>query len=144
LVANTVYSGGFNFNIGMELYYTGLYPNLFSQAGRYIGGIEDKMNFSLSFELGFLTKNSTMRQFKSYIQVQDVNNVVIDNSYTQGIHYRTGQTFNEVIYYNLGPLKHIMSGGQRIILSTSFDFTTGSEGAQTIMEGKFTIERNPL
>jgi hypothetical protein len=144
LIANTVYSGGFNFNIGRELYYTSLYPTLFDITGKFIGAVEPTMNFSLYFELGFLCKNSAMRQFKSYIQIQNASNVVIDNSYTQGIHYRTAQTTDEVIYYNLGPLKHIISAGHQIILSTSFIFTTGSEGASTFLEGKFTIERNPL
>ena len=91
-----------------------------------------------------MCKNSAMRQFKSYIQIQNSSNALIDNSYTQGIHYRTAQTTNEIIYYNLGPLKHIISAGDQIILSTTYDFTCGTEGALTFLEGKFTIERNPL
>ena len=102
------------------------------------------MNWSLSFELGFMCKNSTMRVLKTYIQVQNSAGAMIENTYTQGIHYRTAQTFNEIVYYNVGPLKHIINQGDRIFISTTYDFTTGSEGALTVMEGKFVIERNPL
>jgi hypothetical protein len=142
LAVNTTYNGGVNYNIGAQL--NAIDPGLFNSSGKFTSPNDPKMNFSMYFELGFRCKNSTMRQFKSYIQIQDTNNVVIDNSYTQGIHYRTGQTFNEIIYYNVGPLKHIITTGHQIILSTTFDFTTGSEGNLTVMEAKFTIERNPL
>ena len=102
------------------------------------------MNFSLSYELTFVCKNSTMRQFKSIINIQDTNGTGLDSTEVQGIHYRTATTFNEAIYYKLGPLKHIISAGHKIILVTTYDFTTGSEGALTGMNGNFTIERNPL
>jgi hypothetical protein len=141
LVANTVYTGSTNYNVGQNL--QNLYPGLFLANGKFYSE-EGDMNWSFSFELGFMCKNSSMRQLKTYIQIQDTNGAVIENTYTQGIHYRTAQTFNEIIYYNVGPLKHIMKQGDQIFISTTYDFTTGSEGAQTIMEGKFTIERNPL
>ena len=102
------------------------------------------MNRGLSFELGFMCKNSSMRQLKTYVQIQDTNGAVIENTYTQGIHYRTAQTFIKIIYYNVGPMKHIITQGHQIFISTTYDFTTGSEGALTVMEGKFVIERNPL
>jgi hypothetical protein len=85
-----------------------------------------------------------MRQFKSIINIQDTNGTGLDNTEVQGVHYRTSPTFNEAIYYKLGPLKHIISAGHRIILVTTYDFTTQTEGALTGMNGKFTIERNPL
>ena len=141
LAANTLYNGTFNFSIGHELDFT--YPTLFGQDGKFLSGI-GSMNFSLSYELSFVCKNSTMRQIKSIISVQDTNGTGLDNTEVQGIHYRTATTFNEAIYYKLGPLKHIISAGHKIILVTTYDFTTGSEGALTGMNGKFTIERNPL
>ena len=141
LTANTIYTGSFNFSIGHELYFT--YPTLFGQDGRFLAGI-GSMNFSLSFELTFVCKNSSMRYFKSLISVKDTNGTGLDNTEVQGVHYRTSPTFNEAIYYNVGPLKHIISAGHSIILVMSYDFTTGSEGASTAMYGTFTIERNPL
>lgn len=143
LVANTVYTGTTNYNVGLNL------QSLWSQYFAANGGFftpegPSQMNWSLSFELGFMCKNSTMRVLKTYIQVQNSAGNVIENTYTQGIHYRTAQTFNEIVYYNVGPLKHIISQGDRIFISTTYDFTTGSEGALTVMEGKFVIERNPL
>ena len=142
LVANTLYSGTMNYNVGQNL--QSLYPDLFLSNGGFLNIESPTQDWSLSFELGFMCKNSTMRVLKTYIQVQNSAGNVIENTYTQGIHYRTAQTFNEIIYYNVGPLKHIINQGDRIFISTTYDFTTGSEGALTVMEGKFVIERNPL
>ena len=141
LVANTVYTGSTNYNIGAQL--NTLYPDLFNSNGNF-SAANSSMNFSINFELGFMCKNSTMRIFKSYLQIQNSSGVLLDNSYTQGIHYRTAQTFNEIVYYNVGPLKHIITQGQKLFISTTYDFTTGTEGALTVMEGKFVIERNPF
>ena len=141
LANNTVYNNTFDFNVGLDLNSYG--PNLFGSDGKFQSGI-GSMNFTMYFEMAFTCKNSTIRQLKSSIIVKNTAGTNIDNSYTQGIHYRTAQTFNEIIYYGVVPLKHIISAGHQIILSTVYDFTTGSEGASTAMEGKFTIERNPL
>ena len=143
LVANTVYTGSTNYNVGLNL--QSLWSQYFAANGGFLTTEgPSQHNWSLSFEMGFMCKNSTMRVLKTYIQVQNSSGVVIENTYTQGIHYRTAQTFNEIIYYNVGPLKHIINQGDRIFISTTYDFTTGSEGALTVMEGKFVIERNPL
>jgi hypothetical protein len=143
LVANTLYSGATNYNVGLNL--QSLWSQYFAANGGFLTTEgPSQHNWSLSFEMGFMCKNSTMRVLKTYIQVQNSSGVVIENTYTQGIHYRTAQTFNEIVYYNVGPLKHIISQGDRIFISTTYDFTTGSEGALTVMEGKFVIERNPL
>jgi len=141
LVANTLYNSSTNYNVGQNL--QSLYPNLFMTDGSFFSE-EGDMNFSLTFEFAFLCKNSSIRQLKTYIQVQNSGGVTVENSFTQGIHYRTAQTFNEIVYYNVGPLKHIITQGQKLFISTTYDFTTGSEGALTSMNTRFTIERNPL
>ena len=142
LVANTLYSGTMNYNVGQNL--QSLYPDLFLSNGGFLNLESPTQHWSLSFEMSFVCKNSSMRILRTYIQVQNSAGAMIENTYTQGIHYRTAQTFNEIVYYNVGPLKHIISQGDRIFISTTYDFTTGTEGASTVLQGKFVIERNPL
>ena len=48
------------------------------------------------------------------------------------------------IMYKVGPFKHIISSGQSIIVFTSYAFQTGNDGTTLTMNGKFTIEKNPL
>ena len=102
------------------------------------------MNFNISFELGFLCKTSSMKYFKSYIQILDTNGSPVDNTFTQGIDLiSTGSTLHNVIYYSVGPFKHIILTGHQIILSTSYNFMTSNVGGYA-MDARITIERNPL
>ena len=94
LANNTVYNNTFDFNVGLDLNSYG--PNLFGSDGKFQSGI-GSMNFTMYFEMAFTCKNSTIRQLKSSIIVKNTSDTNIDNSYTQGIHYRTAQTFNEFI-----------------------------------------------
>jgi hypothetical protein len=81
--------------------------------------------------------------FKSYLQILNTDGQGIDNSLTQGFHYNSGTTFNNILYFSIPPLKHIIKTGHQIILNTTYQFTTGNQGGYA-MDGKFTIERNPL
>ena len=101
------------------------------------------MNFNITFQFGFLCKNSCITVFKCYISILDTNNIVLDACYTHGVHFNSGTTFNNIIYFNLGPLKHIISTGHQIMLITSYSFTTSNAGGY-VMDSIFTIERNPL
>jgi hypothetical protein len=148
LLNSTAYIGGTNYNVGLAFRQTGLYNSLFDSTGKYVA-LDGKGNFSLSCEIGFLCKNSSFKSLRSYIQLQTDEFVNIENSLTQGVFYRTAQTFNETIYYNVNLNKFFMDYGVSgspayIFLATNFDFTTGTEGTLTRMECKFTLERNVL
>jgi hypothetical protein len=134
------YNNSTAYNVGTQLY--SQYPGLFFTNGKYSGD-EGDMNFSISFELEFLCKNSSMIIFKSYLQILDTNGESIDNSLTQGVRFNSGTTFNNTIHYNIGPFKHIILTGHQIILNTTYQFTANTT-AGVAMTSKFTIERNPL
>ena len=92
----------------------------------------------------FTCKNSSFKRLISKIIVKNDSFVEIEASQFQGTLYRTAQTFNEVIYYTVGPLKHVIDYGHYIYLVTEYDFTTGTEGTLTRMDGKFTLVRTVL
>ena len=82
--------------------------------------------------------------FKSFLQILDTNGSPVDNTFTQGIDLiSTGSTLHNVIYYNVGPFKHIITTGHQIMLATSYNFTTSNIGGYA-MDARITIERNPL
>ena len=136
----TTYNSGTSYNVGAQL--NSSYPTIFDTNGKFNGS--ETMNFNISFELGFLCKTSSMKYFKSYIQILDTNGSPVDNTFTQGIDLiSTGSTLHNVIYYSVGPFKHIILTGHQIILSTSYNFMTSNVGGYA-MEGRITIERNPL
>jgi hypothetical protein len=140
LANGTTYNNSTAYNVGAQL--QSQYPALFLSNGKYSGS-EGDMNLSIYFEFGFLCKNSSMIIFKSYLSILDTDGALIDNSLTQGFHYNSGTTFNNILYFSIPPLKHIIKTGHQIILNTTYQFTTGTQGGYA-MDGKFTIERNPL
>ena len=83
--------------------------------------IEIKNNFNSIDRIKNYCKNSSIISFKSYLQVTDTNNALLDNTYTQGVHYNTSSIVNNMLYYNVGPLKHIISTGHQISLVTIFN-----------------------
>ena len=113
---------------------------MFDSTGKFIGN--EITNINLTFEMSFTSKNSVFRQLRSFFQIINDEGFAIDATQIQGLYYRTGQAFNEVVYYSVGPFKCIIDYGQSINLNTNHDFTTGTEGTLTRMSGKFTIERN--
>ena len=140
LVNGQTYTGSGPYNVGLAFRNTGLHNDLFDTTGRFIGV---DMNFSISFEFGFLCKNSSIIIFKSYIQIANTAGANLDNSLTQGFHYNSGTTFNNILYFSIPPLKHIIKAGHQIFLNTSYAFTAGTQSPY-LMDAKFTIERNPL
>ena len=140
LTNGQTYNGSTIYDVGAQLYLQ--YPGLFFSNGEYTGD-EGDMNVSISFQFGFLCKNSSITIFKSYLEIRDTNNIVLDTVYTQGVHYNSASTLNNALYYNLGPIKHIMKEGDQIRLVTTYNLTAGNQGGYT-MDSVFTIERNPL
>ena len=140
LAIATTYNSGTSYNVGAQL--NSSYPTIFDTNGKFNGS--ETMNFNISFELGFLCKTSSMKYFKSYIQILDTNGSPVDNTFTQGIDLiSTGSTLHNVIYYNVGPFKHIITTGHQIMINTSYNFTTSNTGGYA-MDSRITIERNPL
>ena len=143
LANSTVYGpSSFSFNVGYHFYTNG-YTSLFNSAGKYIS-TDGFMNLGLSFEMQFTCKNSSVKRMMSKIVVKNDSAVEIDTTQYQGIEYRTAQTFNENIYYAVGPFKYIIDYGQYIYVVTDYEFTTGTEGTLTRMNGKFSMDRNVL
>ena len=140
LTNGQTYNGSTIYDVGAQLYLQ--YPGLFFSNGEYTGD-EGDMNVSISFQFGFLCKNSSITIFKSYLEIRDTNNIVLDTVYTQGVHYNSASTLNNALYYNLGPIKHIMKEGDQIRLVTTYNLTAGNQGGYA-MDSVFTIERNPL
>ena len=106
--------------------------------------MEGLMNFNISAEINFTCKNSSVKTLRSYIQINNDEGGIVENWPTQGILYRTPQTFHDLICYRVGPHKHLIDYGHSILLITNHDFTTSSEGTLTRMTAKLTIERNVL
>ena len=140
LTNGQTYNGSTIYDVGAQLYLQ--YPGLFFSNGEYTGD-EGDMNVSISFQFGFLCKNSSITIFKSYLEIRDTNNDVLDTVYTQGVHYNSASTLNNALYYNLGPIKHIMKEGDQIRLVTTYNLTAGNQSPYA-MDSVFTIERNPL
>ena len=140
LTNGVTYNGSTIYNVGAQL--QSQYPALFLTNGKYSGD-EGPMNLSINFQFGFLCKNSSITIFKSYLEIRDTNNILLDVVYTQGVHDNSASTLNNALYYNLGPLKHIMKEGHQIRLITTYNLTAGNQ-APYAMDSVFTIERNPL
>ena len=58
--------------------------------------------------MAFTSKNSVFRQLRSYFQILDDQGYAIENTQIQGVYYRTGQAFNEVVYYAVGPFNEVV------------------------------------
>ena len=93
----------------------------------------------------FTSRNSSFKQLIPRIVIKNDENVVIPGAITlyQGYQYNTAQTFHEVIYCNVS-MKHIIDYGHYIYLDNAFQFTTGTLGTTSGMQGKIIIERNVL
>jgi hypothetical protein len=143
LLTGAIYSGLTVYNVGLAFRSTGLYNDLFDSTGKYVS-MEGLMNFNISVEINFTCKNSTVKSFRSYIQINNDEGGIVENTPTQGIWYRTTQTFHDVICYRVGPFKHLIDYGHSILLITNYDFTTSSEATLTRLVAKLTIERNVL
>ena len=128
----------------MGVYFRNIgYTSLFDTDGKFISA-EGKSNFSMGFEMQFLCKNTAVSTIISRLSTRSNPFVQIESTQFQGIQYRTPFAFNENIMYSVGPLKHLLEVGQYIYLITDYEFTTQSEGTQTRMNGRFTLDRNVL
>ena len=107
--------------------------------------MEGFMNFNIQFEMQFTSRNSQLKTLISRIVIRNDENTNIPGALTQfqGIQYSSTQTFHEVVYYNAS-MKHIIDYGHYIYIESSHQFTTGTLGTLTAMEGTITIERNVL
>ena len=101
-------------------------------------------NFNLTLEMEFNTKTLTaFKELKSKIAIFSGITIKAETQY-QGYTYNNYNSNHYSIFYKVGPFKHIISSGQTILVFTQFNFQTGSDGTTLTMNGKFTIERNPL
>ena len=82
--------------------------------------------------------------FMSKDEIKQMYQNSIDVYYDFVKQYNVPLTLNENIMYSVGPLKHLLEVGQYIYLITDYEFTTQSEGTQTQMNGRFTLDRNVL
>jgi hypothetical protein len=141
---STLYIGENQYNVGLGFRNTGLYNDLFDASGKFVS-MEGFMNFNIIFEMEFKCRNSSLNQLLSRIIIKNDENIIITGAITlfQGYKYNTAQTFHEVVYYNVS-MKHIIDYGHYIYIETPFQFTTGTQGAITAMQGKITIERQVL
>ena len=144
LLNSTLYSGSTLFNVGLAFRNTGLYNDLFDATGKFVS-MEGFMNFNIQFEMQFTSRNSQLKTLISRIVIRNDENTNIPGALTQfqGIQYSSTQTFHEVVYYNAS-MKHIIDYGHYIYIESSHQFTTGTLGTLTAMEGTITIERNVL
>ena len=144
LLNSTLYSGSTLFNVGLAFRNTGLYNDLFDATGKFVS-MEGFMNFNIQFEMQFTSRNSQLKTLISRIVIRNDENTNIAGALTQfqGIQYNSTQTFHEVVYYNAS-MKHIIDYGHYIYIESSHQFTTGTLGTLTAMEGTITIERNVL
>jgi hypothetical protein len=143
LLNNTVYGPSF-FSLNVGIYFRNIgYTSLFDTDGKFISA-EGKTNFSMSFEMQFLCKNTAVSTIISRLSIRSNPSLQIEGTQFQGLQYRTPFAFNENILYSVGPFKHFLDVGQYIYLITDYEFTTQSEGTQTRMNGRFTLDRNVL
>ena len=118
------------------------YSNYFDAGGVYI--YSTPSNFNLTFEMDFNTKTMTaFKILKSKITIYSGTTLITETQF-QGYSYNNYNSNHASIIYKVGPFKHIISYGQKIILFTQFNFQTGNDGTTLTMNGKFTIEKNVL
>ena len=148
LALNTTSINNFSTSIGSatrsvgEYFNAFGYSNYFDATGTYI--YPTPSNFNLTFEMEWHTKTMTaFKQLKSKIAIYTGATLITETQY-QGYSYNNYNADHYTIYYKVGPFKHIISAGQKILLFTQFNFQTGNDGTTLVMNGKFTIEKNPL
>ena len=148
LPLNTTSINNFSTSIGSATRSVGEYFNAFGYSdyfnatGTYI--YPTPSNFNLTLEMEFNTKTLTaFKELKSKIAIFSGITIIAETQY-QGYTYNNYNSNHYSIFYKVGPFKHIISSGQTILVFTQFNFQTGSDGTTLTMNGKFTIERNPL
>jgi hypothetical protein len=148
LALNTTSLNNFSTSIGSatrsvgEYFNAFGYSNYFDATGTYI--YPTPSNFNLTFEMEWHTKTMTaFKELKSKISIYTGATLITETQY-QGYTYNNYNADHYTIHYKVGPFKHIISSGQKILVFSKFNFQTGNDGSTLVMNGKFTIEKNPL